>query len=65
MRLLTISVESRKIQCVRKVFFTLSLDYPGGTMNNNPTVNARDMGLTLVWEDSTCHRATKPLGHNH
>ena len=65
MRLLTIFVESRKIQCVRKVFLTFSLDFPGSTLNNNPPVNARDMGLTLVWEGSSCYRATKPLCHNY
>ena len=30
-----------------------------------PFHNARDMGLTLVWEGSSCYRATKPLCHNY
>ena len=30
-------------------------DFPGGTVDKNPPANAGDMGLILVWEDSTCH----------
>ena len=37
-------------------------DFPGGTADKNPPANARDI-LSLVWEDSTCHGATKPMHH--
>ena len=37
-------------------------DFPSGTADKNPPANARDI-LSLVWEDSTCHGATKPMHH--
>ena len=39
-------------------------DFPGGAVNKNSLANAWDMGSVLIWEDSTCLRATKPLNHN-
>ena len=40
-------------------------DFPGGTVDKNPPANAGDMGSILVWEDSPCHWATKPMCHNY
>ena len=40
-------------------------DFPGGTVDGNPPANARGTGLIPVWEDSTCHEATKPMHHNY
>ena len=43
-------------------------DFPGGLVVKNLPVNAGDTGSvpvsSLVWEDSTCHGATKPVHHN-
>jgi len=38
-------------------------DFPGGTVDKNSPANAED----THWpgEDSTCRRATKPMGHNY
>ena len=38
-------------------------DFPGGTVDKNSPANAED----THWpgEDSTCRRATKPMGHNN
>ena len=41
------------------------VDYHGGPVVKNPPANAGDMGLTPGPKDSTCHRATKPVCHNH
>ena len=40
------------------------MDLPGGSMDGSLPVNAGDTGLFLVWEDSACHRAMKPVRHN-
>ena len=40
------------------------VDFPGGPVVKNPPANAGDTGLILLWEDSTCQDATKPLHHN-
>ena len=40
-------------------------DFPGGTVVKNPPANAGDMGSSLVLEDPTCCRATKPVRHNY
>ena len=42
---------------------TLQSIFPGGTVGKNPPANVRDMGRSLVWEDSTCCKATKPVRH--
>ena len=36
------------------------MDFSSGPVVKNPPVNAGDMGLNLLWEDYTCHGATKP-----
>ena len=36
--------------------------FPGGWVVNLPA-NTGDMGSTLIWEDPTCCRATKPVQH--
>ena len=41
------------------------MDFPGGTVDRNPPANAGHMGSTLVWGDSTCWRATKPVHHSY
>ena len=41
------------------------LDFPGGPLAKNPPANAGDMVLSLLKEDFTCHRATKPTRHNY
>ena len=38
---------------------------PGGSVVKNLPANAGDIGSTLVWEDPTCRRATKPVHHNY
>ena len=43
-----------------KIFLGLS----GGTVDKDPPASAGDMGLILVWEDSTCG-ATKPVTHSY
>ena len=40
-------------------------DFPGGAVVKNPPANAADTGSSLVWEDPTCHGATKPVRHNY
>ena len=37
--------------------------FPGGPVVNSPPANAGDMVRSLIWEDLTCHRATKPVLH--
>ena len=39
--------------------------FPGGAVVKNPPANAGTQVQTLVWEDSTCHGATKPVHHNY
>ena len=41
----------------------LSEDFPGDPVVKNPPASARDVGLILVQEDSTCHGAAKPMLH--
>ena len=36
-------------------------NFPGGTVDKNLPANTEDMCSVLVWEDSTCCRATKPV----
>jgi len=43
----------------------LIVDFPGGPVVKNPPASAGDTGSTLVWEDFTCRRATKPMHHNY
>ena len=31
----------------------------------NPPANVGERVRALVWEDPTCHGATKPVGHNY
>ena len=38
--------------------------FPGGSVVNLPA-NTGDMGSTLIWEDPTCCRATKPVHPNY
>ena len=38
-------------------------DFAGGTAVKNLPASARV--LSLIWEDSTCFRATKPGSHNY
>ena len=40
-------------------------DFPGGAVDGNPSANAGDMAQSLVWEDSTCCRATESVCHNY
>ena len=40
-------------------------DFPGGAVVKNPPANVGDTVLSLVREDPTCHRATKPVCHNY
>ena len=44
-------------------------DFPGGLVVKNLPVNSGDTGSipvsSLVWEDSTCHGATKSVYHNY
>ena len=44
---------------------TKSEGFPGGAVVKNPPVNAGDTGSSPGQEDSTCHRATKPMHHNY
>ena len=37
--------------------------FPGGPVVKNPPANAGDMVRSLIWEDLTCRRATKPVLH--
>ena len=44
---------------------TSSRGFPGGSVVKNLPANAGNMGLILVWEDPTCHRAAKPMWHHY
>ena len=44
---------------------TQTLDLPGGAVDKNLPANAGTQAPSLVWEDSTRCRATKPVRHNH
>ena len=35
--------------------------FPGGSVVKNPPADAGPPVQSLVWEDPTCHRATKPV----
>ena len=39
-----------------------SLDFPGGAVVENSPANAGTRVQSPIWEDPTCHRATKPVG---
>ena len=39
--------------------------FPSGPVAKNPPANAGDRVPSLVWEDLTCLRATKPMDHNY
>ena len=45
--------------------FNRLLGFPGGAVVKNPPANAGAWVQVLVWEDPTCHRATKPMHHNY
>ena len=36
-------------------------DFPDGPVVKNPPSNAGNSSLILIWEDSTCRGATKPV----
>ena len=40
------------------------VDFLGGPIVNNPAANAESQIRSLVWEDSTCHRAPQPVLRN-
>ena len=40
-------------------------DFPGGTVDANPTAKAGAQVQSLVWEDSTSCRAMKPVPLNY
>ena len=39
--------------------------FPGGAVVENLPANAGTQVRALVWEDSTCHGATRPVSHNY
>ena len=54
--------------CIEKksipALFRRDRDFPGGAVVKNLPANGGDSGLIPVWEDPTCHGATKPVRHN-
>ena len=45
---------------------SLKLNFPGGSVVENLSASAGDTdSQSLVWEDSTCSTATKPVHHNY
>ena len=40
-------------------------DFPGGLVVKNLPANAGGRSQSLVWEDPTWHRATKPVCHDY
>ena len=40
-------------------------DLLDGAVDKNPPANAGEKGPLLVWEDSICQGATKPVSHNY
>ena len=40
-------------------------DFPGGSVVKNLPASAGNMVRSTVWEDPTCLRETKPVGHNY
>ena len=49
----------------KKKSLKLLSDFPGGPVVENPLAKARDTAQSLVWEDSTCLGATKPMPHHY
>ena len=47
--------------CISKVL----RDFPGGPVVEDPPADAGTQVQSLVQEDSTCLRATKPMCHNY
>ena len=43
----------------------ITRDFPGGPVVRNPPAKQVTRVRFLVWEDPTCHGATKPMGHNY
>ena len=41
------------------------MDFPDGAVAKNLPSNVETMVQSLVWEDPTCCRATKPMSHNY
>ena len=41
------------------------LGFPGGAVVESLPADAGDTGSALVWEDPTCHGATRPVSHNY
>lgn len=41
------------------------LDFPAGPVGKSPPENVGDMGLSLVWGDSTCVEVIRPMHYNH
>ena len=39
--------------------------FPGGSVVKNPLANAKDTVQSLIWEDFTCHGATKSMHRNY
>ena len=46
-------------------FKSVTVDFPGGPMVKNSPANAGTGVRSLLWEDSTCLRATKSTRHNY
>ena len=40
-------------------------DFPGGPVVKDLSASTGNMGQSLVWEDSACLKASKPVGHNY
>ena len=41
------------------------MGFPDGPVVKNLPANAGTLFRPLVWEDPTCHRATKPVCHSY
>ena len=41
------------------------LDFPGVPVVKNTPASVGDMDLIPVWEHSTCHGPTRPVGHKY
>ena len=41
------------------------MHFPGGLVVKNTPANAGDRSPSLVYEDSACHGAAKPVYHNY
>ena len=53
-------VKMRKEKVGEQVKGQTHSDFPGGPMVKNPPVNAGTQVQPLVWEESICHKATRP-----